>query len=130
VSGRNSLLPPGFEALEPFVESWALVGSANRAHRRLASSEPDRVAFFTAAKEALSAALTHLDAKPLDQFDDKEERLMSLMLSLCHVALAVEMQGSDEAKHARVRRHMKITRASADRDARLQQTRTRDELNG
>ena len=46
--------------------------------------------------------------------DEKEERLMNLLLSLCHVAQAVEIQGDDEPKHALGRQHMKITRASAD----------------
>lgn len=123
MSGGHSLLPPGFEALEPFVESWAVAGSANRAHRRLVSSGADRVEFFAAAKDMLAAALTYLDAKPLDQFDEKEERLMNLMLSLCHVALAVEMQRDAEEKHARDRRHMKITRASADWNAHSQHPR-------
>jgi hypothetical protein len=118
MSGGHSILPPGFEALEPFVESWAVAGTANRAHRRLVSSESDRVAFFTAARDMLAAALTYLDTKPLEQFDEKEQRLMNLMLSLCHVSLAVEMQRDDEEKHARARRHMKITRAAADRDPR------------
>jgi len=123
MSGGNSLLPPGFEVLEPFVESWAVAGTANRAQRRLASSQADRVAFFTAAKDVLATALTYLDLKPLDQLDEKEERLMNLMLSLCHVALAVEMQRDAEEKHSRDRRHMKITRASADWNARSQHPR-------
>jgi hypothetical protein len=121
MSGAHSRLPPGFEALEPFVESWAVEGTAKRALRRLGSSEADRIAFFAAAKDVLPAALTYLDARPLGQFDEQEERLMNLMLSLCHVALAVEMQRDDEAKHAQVRRHMKITRAVADWNARSQQ---------
>jgi hypothetical protein len=82
----------------------------------MVSSETDRVAFFTAAKDMLAAALTYLDTKPLEQFEEKEQRLMNLMLSLCRVSLAVEMQRDDEEKHARDRRHMKITRAAADRD--------------
>ncbi len=118
MSSEHSLLPPGFEALEPFVEPWAVAGTANRAHRRLVSRETDRVAFFTAAKHLLAEALTYLDTKPLEQFDEKEQRLMNLMLSLCHVSLAVEMQRDDEEKHARARRHMKITRSAADRDTR------------
>jgi hypothetical protein len=114
MSGINGLLPPGFEALEPFVESWAVDGAANRAHRRLVTSDAERVTFFNAAKELLAAGLDYLDRKPLNQFDEKEQRLMDLFLSLCHVAQAVEIQGDDEHKHALGRQHMKITRASAD----------------
>lgn len=110
----NSLLPPGFEPLEPFVESWAVAGAANRAQRRLESSESERVAFFNAAKELAPTALAHLDRKPLNEFDEQEQRLMNLLLSLCHVAQAVEIQGDDEPRHALGRQYMKITVASAD----------------
>ena len=114
MSASTDLLPAGFEALEPFIESWAIHGAANRAHRRLISSDAERVAFFDAAKDLLPAALDHLDGKPLNQFDEKEQRLMNLLLSLCHVMQAVEIQGDDEPRHGLVRQHMKITRASAD----------------
>ena len=109
-----SRLPAGFEALQPFVESWAISGAANRMARRLSSSEEDRVAFFNAAKDLLAPALAHLDVKPLGQFDDAEKRLMDLMLSFAHVAMAVEIQGDDEPKHARDAQHMKITIAPSD----------------
>ena len=114
MSTTGGLLPSGFEALEPFVESWAIDGAANRAHRRLVSSEAQRIAFFNAAKDLLPAGLAYLDRKPLEQFDEKEQRLMNLLLSLGHVAQAVEIQGDDEPRHALGRQHMKITRASAD----------------
>ena len=114
MSDTAGLLPAGFEALEPFVASWAIEGAANRAQRRLVSSEAQRVAFFNAAKDLLPAGLEYLDRKPLHQFDEKEQRLMNLLLSLCHVAQAVEIQGDAEPGHALGRRHMKITRASAD----------------
>jgi len=110
----SALLPSGFESLEQFVELWAVAGAANRAQRRLTSSEAERVAFFDAAKVLMPAALTYLDRKRLTQLDAQEERLMNLALSFCHVALAVEVQGSDEPKHALVRRHLTITHASAD----------------
>jgi hypothetical protein len=114
MSATGGLLPAGFEALEPFVESWAIDGAANRAHRRLLSSDADRVAFFNAAKDLLPAGLDYLDRKHLHEFDEREQRLMNLFLSLCHVAQAVEIQGDDEPRHALGRQHMKITRASAD----------------
>jgi hypothetical protein len=62
----------------------------------------------------LPAALDYLDRKPVSGFDENEDRLMKLLLSLCHVALAVELQGDDEPKHAQNRQRLKITRASAD----------------
>ena len=116
MSGAPSQLPAGFEALEPFVATWAIAGAANRAERRLSSSEAERVAFFEAAKDLLAPALARLDEKPLAQFDEKEKRLMNLMLAFAHVDFAVEMQGDQESKHARGARRMRITRAPADLD--------------
>jgi hypothetical protein len=109
-----SALPPGFESLEPFVADWAIEGANNRARRRLASTEAERVAFFSAAKDLVAPALDYLDRKPLDELDEPERRLMNLMLSVCHVSLAVEIQGDAEPMHAEGAQHLHITRATAD----------------
>ena len=114
MNAASSLLPAGFEALERFVESWAIAGTAERAQRRSGSTESERLAFYDVAKDLAPDALALLDRKPLDQFNDREERLMNLMLSLAHVSLAVEGQGSDEPRHAEFREHMKIVRSNAD----------------
>jgi len=111
---HTAQLPPGFEALEPFADSWGLSGAANRAHRRFASSEAERAAFYTVATRLLPDALAYLDAKPLETLDEKEKRLMNLLLSLCHVSLAVEVQGDAEVKHAQYRQFLTITRAPSD----------------
>jgi hypothetical protein len=110
-------LPPGFETLEPFVERFAVSGTANRAARRSDSTEAERNAFFEAAKDLVAPALDYLDTKPLDRFDEREQRLMDLALTFAHVALAVEVQGPDEARHAELRQHMRITRSPADAPA-------------
>jgi len=117
VSNPTSLLPPGFEQLEPFVAPWAIASSAGRDQRRSNSTESERVAFYEAAKDLAQPALAYLDRKPLTDFDESEKRLMDLILSLGHVALAVEAQGPDEARHASARRHMRITRSNADAGA-------------
>lgn len=114
MTGASSLLPAGFEALEPFVESWALATTAERAQHRSDSTEAERLAFYEAAKDLAPDALTLLDRKSLNGFDAREERLMNLVLSLAHVSLAVEAQGSDEPRHAAFRQHMRILRSSAD----------------
>lgn len=117
MSVSEASLPPGFETLEPFVGAWAVAGSNNRLQRRLTSSAAERLAFFEAAKDLLPSALSRLDQKPLAEFDDRETRLMNLLLSMAHVSLAVETQGDDEARHAEGARHMTITRAPADLQA-------------
>ena len=111
---RVSLLPTGFETLEPYVEGWAIEGSQNRLQRRLDSEELEREAFYNAAKDMVPAALDYLDTKKLDQFDERDNRLMNLMLSMAHVLLAVEIQRDQEDFHAKYARFITITRASAD----------------
>ncbi|TGD74774.1 hypothetical protein E4634_06120 [Mangrovimicrobium sediminis] len=110
----GNLLPAGFQALEPFVEGWAIEGSENRLRRRLQSTPEEREAFFEAAMPLVQPALAQLDKKRLTEFDAAEQRLMNLMLSMAHVAHAVEVQREDEPFHAEGARHITITRSSAD----------------
>lgn len=107
-------LPAGFESLERFVDSWAIEGANNRLRRRLGSEHGERQEFFNAIKDLAPAALDLLDKKPLDQLDDDERRLMSLMLSSVHVSLAVEIQRDHEPFHASLARFITITRSPAD----------------
>jgi hypothetical protein len=115
MSGADTSLPPGFGALEPFVSAWAIAGANSRLRARLSSRPADRVAFFDAAKDLLAPALSYLDKKPLAELTDQEQRLLRLLLSMAHVALAVEIQGDDEPAHAEGARHLTITRALSDR---------------
>jgi hypothetical protein len=108
------LLPPGFAPLEPFVERFAIAGTANRAQLRSDTTPEERQAYYEAMKGLLDSALDLLDKKPLAAFDAAEQRLMNMTLSFAHIALAVEVQGPDEAKHAKLRAHMKIVRSTAD----------------
>lgn len=114
MNNTASLLPEGFEALEPFVEAWAINGTANRAARRITSDCVEKKQFYNAGKELLAPGLAFLDRKPLDQFNDKENRLMNLLLSLAHISLAVEIQEEDEIKHAQYASRMRFTRTIAD----------------
>jgi hypothetical protein len=108
------LLPPGFETLEPFVERWSLDSADDRLKWRLKSTEAERVEFFNAAKDRLQDGLTYLDKKPFTEYDDDETRLIKLFLSFAHIALAVEVQGDAEPKHAVGARFMTITCAPSE----------------
>jgi hypothetical protein len=109
-----SRLPAGFDVLDPFIEQWAIEGTANRARLRTTSSDAERRAFYAAGHPLLAKALDHLDTKPLVAFDDADQRLMNLILSLAHVSFAVEIQADAETRHAPLRELMVITRAPAD----------------
>ncbi|TCM20597.1 hypothetical protein EDF56_102258 [Novosphingobium sp. PhB165] len=111
----SAQLPSGFEALEPFVATWALATTAERAAMRSASSPEQRAAFFAAAAPLLDSALAALDGRAMADLAPQERRLMDLMYSLAHVALAVEIQGPDEIKSAPLRDRLHITRSATDR---------------
>lgn len=117
MTGATSL-PAEFAVLEPFVARWARGTTAERAALRTASTADEREAFFAAAGPLAAAALDHLDARALGSFSPQEQRLMDLMLSLAHVALAVEIMGPEEAKSAPWRDRMRIVRSTADARAR------------
>ncbi|MET0658751.1 MAG: hypothetical protein ABW110_11415 [Steroidobacteraceae bacterium] len=114
MSTDTAQLPAKFAALEPFVAAWSIEGANNRARRRLTSTAEERAAFFDAAKDLVVPALDYLDRKPLAELDEQEQRLMNLLLSVCHVSLAVEIQRDAESQHAQGAQHLRITRATAD----------------
>ena len=107
-------LPTGFASLEPFVERFAVAGTAHRAQLRSDTTPEERQTYYDAMKDLLAPALDLLDTKKLGAFDAAQQRLMNMTLSFAHIALAVEVQGPDEAKHAKLRAHMKIVRSTAD----------------
>jgi hypothetical protein len=107
-------LPAGFEALTPYVRFWAVDTAAERARCRDLADEASRGEFYRVTSELAPKALDYLDAKPLGQFDEGEQRLMKLLLTFAHVSMAVELQREQEAQHAKDRPSMRITRATAD----------------
>lgn len=107
-------LPEGFEALEYFVDRWAVEGTAERDRRRGESTEDECIAFYEATKGLVPQALELLDRKPLPELNERENRLLNLLLSFAHVTLAVEMLGKAEPRHAKFREVMRITRSPAD----------------
>jgi hypothetical protein len=110
----SSLLPEGFAALEPFVDRWALRTTAERDRRRSDSSFEELEAFFGVAQPLLESALAYLDKFPVGQLGSSEQRLMDLMMSLAHVSVGVEVHKEMEARHAELRRAMRITRSITD----------------
>lgn len=109
-----TVLPRAFEVLTPFVEPWAGRSTAQRAALRDETTAEQRAAFFSAAEPLLEAALDHLDGCRLRTLAPAEQNLMDLMLTLAHVAQAVEIQGPGEAALVPWRRRMRIDRSPAD----------------
>lgn len=110
MSGAETMLPPGYAALEPFVAAWALPTLAERAERRNESTAEDKLALYHAVRGLAEQALRELDRKPLALLDAPERRLLDLLLSYAQVALSIEVRGDGEPVHARERRYMVYTR--------------------
>ena len=102
-------LPTGFEALEPFVDAWALAGEAARAVARSTASDEERARFYNAAQPLMEQALAYLDSKPIGSLDAPDATLMRLMLSLANVYHSVEVLGDAEAENARMRSRLAFT---------------------
>lgn len=107
------LLPEGYEALEPFVADWAIPTLAGRVKKRIDSSPEEKHSLYEVVRELAPQALGELDAKPLDQFNVAERRLLAVLLSYAQVALSIEVRGEGEPVHAQDRRHMIVTREPA-----------------
>ncbi|MCX7863969.1 MAG: hypothetical protein N2423_02860 [Novosphingobium sp.] len=114
MSETTKLLPRGFEALLPFVETFAIDSASRRAEIRGEAPADLRNAFYEAASPLLAQALDYLDTRTFDEYDEADKRLLWMMLSLAHVAVAVEIQGEAEPRHASLRKFMPVTRAPAD----------------
>jgi hypothetical protein len=110
----TTALPAGFDALEPFAAYWAAETLSERDTRRLDSTEAERVAFYTAARDLAPAALDYLDSKSFADYEEADHRLLDLMLSLIHATLAIEIERDEEHVHARGARLMPIVHERAD----------------
>lgn len=86
-----ALLPPGFEALEPFLADWCKPRASQRVAQRLASSIEDLERFYAVGLAHAEAALTYLDKFDINALPERETRLLTLLLSLPEAANAVEV---------------------------------------
>lgn len=87
---NTGLLPAGFEALEEFVEGWALALESARMEKRWSSTMEDITRFYDSMSSQIEAVLDHLDRFELKALPEREKRLQLLTLSLAEAASAVE----------------------------------------
>jgi hypothetical protein len=85
-----SMLPPGFETLEPFA-GWCLPTETERNAKRLASSFAEITSFAEAFLPHIERVTAHLDAQgAVDGLSAPDLRLYHMLLSLAEVAPAIE----------------------------------------
>ena len=87
----TSILPSGFEDLEPFVADWAKPTRAERYATRLSKSIDELVEFYDAIAPRSEEAIAYLDALELDALPDDATRLMQLLYSMILVSYAVNI---------------------------------------
>lgn len=91
----HELLPPGFEALSPFVADWGLLETEDQRYRvRQRMSMAQLQHFYDAMTPAVSVIFDHLDQFAYGKLPGPEERLFRLALGLAEAAQAVEVVGA------------------------------------
>jgi hypothetical protein len=84
------LLPPGYETLEPYLDTWILADSRARAEKRVSTAYSDIKEFYDAMLPLAPQALCYLADYQLGALDQAQERLLKLLLSLAEIGPAVE----------------------------------------
>lgn len=93
---RESLLPPAFAELEPFVD-WALSSETQRNNKRLASNFVEITAFVEAILPLVDEVAKYIDQHAEDSVPaGSSQRLLDMLLSLAEVAPVIESYGQVE----------------------------------
>ncbi|MGQ0700621.1 MAG: hypothetical protein ACT4PZ_20565 [Panacagrimonas sp.] len=90
-------LPPGYEELEPFVEYWAGATNDIRWDRRSRAAMLEIRRYYDAMLPRADEALSYLEQFPLGDMPADATRLLRLLLSLPHAAMAVEFHRQPRA---------------------------------
>lgn len=93
----SKILPPGFEELEPLVECWAGASSDIRWDRRSRASMDEIRRYYEAMLPRADEAMRYLEQFPLGEMPEDATRLLYLLLSLPHAAMAVEFHQQPRA---------------------------------
>lgn len=92
----DTVLPDGFEALEPFM-AWNLAtADARQSKRRTSSAEEIRI-FYDGILPHLDAILKEVDRFPLGALPPSHHAIYNLALALAEVAPHIELYKGDPA---------------------------------
>jgi hypothetical protein len=96
----TSALPPGFEALEIFVDYWGARTTQERWERRSGASMNEIRRFYDAVLARAGDIVKHLDPIPLHMMPEDAQRLACLLFSLANCAIAVELHKAPRAPYS------------------------------
>src|SRR5207245_5964808 len=87
----DTLLPAGFEDLEPWVANWARPTRAERYEMRLAKTFAELGEFYDAIAARAEEAVAYLDTLELGDLPEDAQRLLQLLYSMILVSYAVNI---------------------------------------
>lgn len=93
-----SVLPQEFEALEPFVEKWALADFNARLTARYNGEMAELQAFYDVMQPLAEPAMQVLEAHPFEALPEDLLPLFRLVMALAHVAVSGERQRAPRPK--------------------------------
>jgi len=96
----DSLLPMGFDDLNPFVNDWAIPDEASRMRKRWSSGMDEIRRFYDTMIGRVNEALDYLDARKFEELQPADLRLLYLTYSLVEVANAVEVYNRPASPYA------------------------------
>lgn len=114
-----SRLPPGFTALECWLDDWVLADSTARHEKRLTTPLAATRAFYDAMLPQAESVLAYLSTRELGQLDANDERLLKLMLSLAEIGPAIEWYGTGNTPDAFDARRFPLTVTLSDTAAQV-----------
>ena len=89
-----TILPPGFEALSPYLD-WNLATADERQIKRRQSSREDLRALYDAALPLLPGILARADEYPLGALPEDLRPLYNIALSIAEIAPHIELYRGD-----------------------------------
>ena len=94
-------LPPGFEYLSPYTETWGKLESQQQRYLlRQASSMAELKSFYDTVAPRLEEIFSYLDRFPMDELPEPEALLYRTVLGLAEVAMAVEVFNQPRVPYA------------------------------
>jgi hypothetical protein len=87
----QSVLPPAFAALEPYVDAFALPDENARFRKRIAASIDELRVFYDAILPLMDAVMQHLQGCPVQGLPPADEALLRLALSYAEVSRVFEV---------------------------------------
>jgi len=84
-------LPPGFEALEPWVADWVKPRRDERYHVRLSKTIEELGEFYDAIAPRAEEAMAYLDGLDLNDLPPAADNLLQLLYSMILVSYSVNV---------------------------------------